>query len=274
MPRKFRDVEVTPLRDGKAVLIEGAYLPPDQGWIAAVKRGPANELFIGLRTREKPFATFCNANLTFNRFLEKLTATRNEASDAALKDIAHERGESLYETSRTPWAKIRGGKSSLAALPNCPEVVTVDVETPTLAHGAELYSFKMLFASVPHGLPYILASPESLAAVARGVSAISVDGAEGNRGRKRPRTDREVFDYPEIWWRPQQTAAVVTYRNADGKTRHHQVQLATNVDGDVDPAEKRNVTTELHEFYIQNHNGPTIEDGELEDAEDDDEPRF
>lgn len=117
MPRKLRDVVVTPLRDGNAVLIEGAYLLPEHGWVAAVKRGPENEMFIGLRTRKTSFTSFCNSSLTFNPFLEKMIAARNEASDAALKDIAHERGESLYEGSNTPWAKIRGGKSSLAALP-------------------------------------------------------------------------------------------------------------------------------------------------------------
>jgi hypothetical protein len=126
MPKMHR-VNVTILGDDKKrALIEGGKLAPDCGWIADVTLSADNTPFVALRTKSSQLQKWVGSRgwlsrLAVDDWLSRLTVGRNTASDAALVELAKSKGMYLNDgLKRNKWAKVVGGKKTVAALSDCP----------------------------------------------------------------------------------------------------------------------------------------------------------
>jgi hypothetical protein len=195
MPKMHR-VNVTILGDDKKrALIEGGKLAPDCGWIADVTLSADNTPFVALRTKSSQLQKWVGSRgwlsrLAVDDWLSRLTVGRNTASDAALVELAKSKGMYLNDgLKRNKWAKVVGGKKTVAALSDCPDVVMV----PMMVHDADgdtvLQEIKCMFSAVDLFAPKVECTIETMVVVARSIAA-NVGGTNAlNRGQKRPRSD-------------------------------------------------------------------------------------
>ena len=272
--RTLRDVSFTFLGDNdERVLIEGACLAEDQGWVLPVTRTSSGKRFVELRTCSRMFPKFCGARgqpLKYNKFLEDMVGLRNHVCDEALGRLAQERGEQLTKDSKlNKFGRVRGGKAALAALPDCPEDVQVTMETLDPDKEVELTTLTMLFAASYNAAAVVLLDEDKFARIARTIQFTGSAGvAAVARGRKRSRADKTTFKYPEIIHRASQNAAMVKCRKVNGKFKYHQLPLESTGDDAADDAHNEQVAETLHKFYLENHvGGPIHADDAGEDAD-------
>ena len=119
---------------------------------------------------------------------------------------------------------IRGGKSSLAALAECPKAVEVVLPMVNGDGSTTSRTMSVLFSSCGREAPRVALTAENLAFIVRTIRA-EPQGEDVERGRKRHRDARESWDYPEIKDRVGQSAAMIAFRNADGKLKYRQVSI-------------------------------------------------
>ena len=188
---KMHPVNVTILGDDKKrALIEGGKLAPDCGWIADVTLSADNTPFVALRTKSSQLQKWVGSPIRSDDWLSRLTVGRNTASDAALVELAKSKGMYLNDgLKRNKWAKVVGGKKTVAALSDCPDVVMV----PMMVHDADgdtvLQEIKCMFSAVDLFAPKVECTIETMVVVARSIAA-NFGGANAlNRGQKRPRSD-------------------------------------------------------------------------------------
>lgn len=245
--------------EGDKYLIQGGFLAEDHGWIATVTRC-SGKIFIPLQTTCLPLRQLVAHDLKYHKFIEKLTVTRNAAVDAKLIELAIARGEQVNaDTKWNKWSTIRGGKSKIANLPECPEVVEIPTELMDEDDSVSTGVVTVIFTPVGGSAPKIELADETITRIARTLHAGS-HGGDSARGRKRPRLERESWAHPEIRMHTRRNAAHIHYRNADGKVVYHQTRYVKTGDEVVDIATKQRVESFLHDFYVDNHHGAPLDD--------------
>jgi hypothetical protein len=260
--RLFRDVSMTQLGESR-VLIEGGLLTPEEGWIAPIVQQDGKQYF-AVATACKVWNKLVGKPLTFSKFVERLTTLRNDATDQALLKLATERGERVKtREGGFAWYKMTGGKSALASVPECPTTVNLSVEFNGMNDDEPVEeSLEVLLNTNGNAAPSIMLTPHVLNHLARTLRGEAARAEAADRGRKRPRSNREEFAYPEIRYRARQRALYVSCRNADGKLVRHQVPLPRDHDQD----KQREIEDSLHAHYNLNHHGePITEENDVEE---------
>lgn len=249
-PLPMCDVTVTMLANDRA-LIEGGKLNSAYGWVVKVDRSRDGKPLIVLSTTSAPLSQLVGTSLTSNKWLESITLVRNKASDDALIALARAKGFVVLDTKWNKWAAVRGGKTSLAALAECPDTVTASIITHEPDDTMVVSKIVCMFSVSATAAPKVELSSENMSAIVRSIVAES--SAECARGRKRSRSDRVTWSYPEIKNRPDQNAAMVSYQNADGRTCYHQEKYEALDDGSMVEGEVERVSELLHKFYVENN---------------------
>ena len=247
---------------GTRALIEGGKLSREHGWVADLSHTSDGVPFITLSTKSTPLKQIVGSAIQLNEWLSRLVIARNVASDQALLALAKSRGVITTMPQSNKWQRVPGGKKKIAALEECPETAMVPILVTDEDGEVTLKELKCMFSAADMAAPRIELTQENMQMVVRSLAAAAV-GGDGNRGRKRPRSDRVVFEHPEIKYRPSQRAAYIAYCNPDGKVCYHQERCDVyNDDGTLSQEEIARVSATLHAYYVGNHNGPAVDDHE------------
>lgn len=237
------DVEIEFLEGGERCIVSGGALRDGLVWMPA--KGQAiveadGRDFLMLTVVDRGLQALCGCTLSTNAFLETLKDLRKDGVSLAINAILDQESDMC----RASASKRKAERTRL--LLEHPEKLPKTIKVQCV--GAPDGNIEMITETDGRKNVAITLDSNVLNFV---VSQIR-NGIKGSDGKKRTKkVDRFPFKYPEVKMNSQRQVPMVSFLDADGKTRYHNGQLRDydeNVEGDYEAA-MHECAELLHDFF-------------------------